>query len=251
MKNFKVLGAHQPNFLPYLGFFDKMKMSDVFVIRDEVLFTASDYHHRNRIRINGNDNQNNPQCKWVKVPVEKVKDNIMHVPIRKDARVKDKLWREAILHDLKASYGGSPDFPEIFSEVRDIIEKGHSKLLSINMDLIYFFMKKFEINTKIVLASELGLKPEHFQKGDASQDLVDICKHLGAETYLSGSGGKSYLDLKKFEDVGINVEFQDFVHPTYQQMFPGFLPNMAAIDYLFCRNLDKPKFDFVKNGIRN
>ena len=64
----KIVSAHQPNFLPYLGFFDKMDKSDVFVIRDEVQFAERDYHHRNRIRINGPRN-NEPQCKWIRVPV--------------------------------------------------------------------------------------------------------------------------------------------------------------------------------------
>ena len=87
-----IVSAHQPNFLPYLGFFDKMKNSDIFVIRDEVLFIEKDYHQRNRIRINGNDNLNNPQFKWLKVPVINVNNYILHIPIKKDFKEKKTLW---------------------------------------------------------------------------------------------------------------------------------------------------------------
>jgi hypothetical protein len=84
------------------------------------------------------------------------------------------------------------------------------------------------------MASSLGLKPEHYEKSNASEDLVAICKALGADVYLSGSGGRGYLDLEPFKREGIEVRFQDYQHPVYEQAFPGFLPNMSAIDALFC-----------------
>ena len=107
-----VVSAHQPNFLPYLGFFDKMKKSDIFVIRDEVLFIRKDYHQRNRIRINGNDNLGNPQFKWLKVPVEEKLDYIMHIPVKKEFLIKKIPWNQKILQGIKASYKGAVFFDE-------------------------------------------------------------------------------------------------------------------------------------------
>jgi hypothetical protein len=230
----KVLAAHQPNFMPYLGFFDKMKKADIFVIRDEVQFTASDYHHRNRIRINSNDNHNNPQFKWLTVPVEDLRDYILHISIKRDAQIGKLSWQERFLHDIKSNYQGTPHFEEVFSELQKIFDNSDEKVLSLNMKIINFLKKAFDIKTEIIMASELGLKPLTYQKSDASEELVNICKKLNADTYLSGNGARVYLNEEPFKKAGIKVEYQNFHHPVYKQRFPGFIPNLASIDALFC-----------------
>jgi hypothetical protein len=250
-----IVSAHQPNFLPYLGFFDKMNKSDIFVIRDEVLFTDSDYHHRNRIRINGNDNINNPQFKWLTVPVIKINDHILHVKLKKDAMIKNKIWKDILLHDIEANYKNSPYFNEFFPKIREVFNDEHESLLSLNMKIINLLKELFGVNSKIVFASDLNLKPVYYEKSNASEDLAKICKSLNADVYLSGPGGKGYLDLEKFDEYGIDVEFQEFVHPVYKQNFSGFLPNMASIDALFCIGnkiiaKDTPLLE-IKNGIIN
>lgn len=238
-----IVSCHQPNFMPYLGFFDKMNKSDIFVIRDEVLFTDSDYHHRNRIRINGNDNHNNPQFKWITVPVEKINDNIMHVKIKKDARIKNKHWKDSILHDIESNYNNTLFFPKIFPKIKEIFDNNYENLIDLNLEIIKLLKEIFNINTEIILASELNLKPEHFKKSNASEDLAKICKCLNADVYLSGNGGKNYLEKEKFDEREIEVRFQDFQHPNYKQNYPGFLANMSSIDALLCigNNL------FIKN----
>jgi len=232
-----IVSAHQPNFLPYLGFFDKMKNSDIFVIRDEVLFIEKDYHQRNRIRINGNDNLNNPQFKWLKVPVINVNNYILHIPIKKDFKEKKTLWNEKILVDLKAAYMGAKFFNDFFPAFEDIFDNSDEKLISLNMKIISLLKNAFEIKTKIIFASELNLKAEKYDsenKNDASEDLAEICKKLNADVYLSGEGGKNYLNLEKFKEKEIEVKFQEYKHLVYSQKYPGFLPNMSAIDALFC-----------------
>ena len=77
-----VVAAHQPNFMPYLGFFDKMNQCDIFVIRDECLYVKDDYHRRNRIRINGQNNETNPQFAWLSVPAIDSHDYIKHIQIK-------------------------------------------------------------------------------------------------------------------------------------------------------------------------
>lgn len=228
-----ILSAHQPNFLPYLGFFDKMKASNIFVIRDEVLFVKKEYHNRNRIRINSHDNLNDPQSKWISAPVDDPKDYIYHTKIKKDMKQKNKLWHKALLHDIETSYHNATYFKIFFPEIKKIFDNSDDGLLSLNMKIIFFFKEVFKIPTRIILASELNLKPKNYAPSDASEDLVRICEALGAETYLSGAGGKMYLDLTPFKKKGIEVRFEDYQHPVYEQNYPGFLPNMAAIDALF------------------
>ena len=229
-----IVSAHQPNFLPYLGFFDKMKKSDIFVIRDEVLFIKKEYHNRNRIRINSYDNLKNPQSKWISVPVEDPQDYFMHVLIKNNLMQKDKLWNRSLLHEIKAGYHKAQYFKTFFPEIEKIFNNSDEKLLSLNMKIINFLKNIFQIKTPIILASELSLKPKNCEKSDASEDIAQICEKLKAGIYLSGSGGKTYLSLEPFEKRNIEVQFQDYKHPVYEQHLPGFIPYMAAIDALFC-----------------
>ncbi len=231
--DFLVVSAHQPNFMPYLGFFDKMQKSKIFVIRDEVLYVKKEFHNRNRIRINGND-VNEPQSKWINVPVKDPKDYILHATIKKDLKLKNLSWNEKTLQDIKLNYEKAPYFNKFFPEIESIFDNNHDDLISLNMKLIKFLARSFQIKTKIILASELDLKPKRYEKSDASQDLAKICEVLKADVYLSGSGGKGYLNLEPFNKNKMKVDFQEYNHPVYQQAFPGFLPYMSAIDALFC-----------------
>lgn len=229
------IALHQPNFLPYLGFFDKLNSADLFVIRDEVLFVKGDFHNRNKIRINSNDNINNPQFKWLHVPVNDTKDYIKHIDIEDNDS-----WKSKLLHEIKVNYSSAPYFQKYYFDIEKIFLKDHEKLIDLNMELIKYLAKSFGITTKIIFASELGLKPKNYEKSNASQDIINICKSLNAKTYISGEGGTNYLDLDLFKKSKINLEFQNYIHPTYNQRFPGFVPYMSALDALFCKG-EMPK----------
>ncbi|MDO8509080.1 MAG: WbqC family protein [Nanoarchaeota archaeon] len=246
----KVLSAHQPNFLPYLGFFDKMQSSDIFVIRDEVLFIKKEYHNRNKIRINSHDNVNNPMSKWISAPVHHQDDFIKHILIQKEIKQKNIQWYQSILHEIEASYSKAPYFKTFFPEFQKIFNNSETHLLSLNMKVINLIKEIFQIKTPIILASQLKLKPDHYEKSAASVDIANICQALNADIYLSGSGGRTYLNLEPFNNRKIKVEFQDYHHPKYEQHLPGFLPYMASIDALFCigrmPQIDSPTI-FISN----
>ena len=231
-KNF-VVSAHQPNFIPYLGFFDKIQKSDIVVIRDEVQYVTKEFHNRNKIRINSH-NQNILLSKWLNVPVNNSLDYIKNININKDSLHKNKSWNKNILQNIKINYHKTPFFDEFFPEIGKIMDNSDDKLISLNMKLIKFLMKSFNIQTKIIMASDLKLKQNNIQKSNASEDISNICKVLDANTYLSGGGAKIYLNEAPFINSEIKVEFQEFDHPIYSQAFPGFLPNMSALDALFC-----------------
>jgi hypothetical protein len=95
------------------------------------------------------------------------------------------------------------------------------------MNLIEFLMNAFDIDVKIVNASEFGFKTKSSQKN------LDLVRAVGGDVYLSGSMGANYLNVSLFEKEDIKVVFQDFKHPIYKQRYEGFIPNMAAIDALF------------------
>jgi len=224
----RVVSAHQPNFLPYLGFFDKMIRSDVFVIRDEVQFVERDYHHRNRIRIDSPRGQP-PQCKWIRVPVVKEQTDLKRVRIKSDVKDKNIPWNIFMLRQITSNYETSPNFAQYFPELDLILHLETTNLIDLNMVIITWLQDCFEIDTEIVYASELN----YGKTGDPSRDLAKIAETVDADVYLSGSGGRNYLNLAYFDASGVDVRFQSFNHPVYRQQYDGFVPNMAAIDALF------------------
>ena len=216
-----IVGIHQPNYLPYLGFFDKMEKSDIFVIYDDVQFNKEDYQHRNRIRIYHG-------WKWLTVPVEKKYIPINEIRIKnKSATRKGVAWSEDHFNNIKDNYKDMPYYDAYRNKIKKIYEKTQDKLVVLNMNLINFLIKAFDIGTEIVFSSDLGFASR------SSQRLVEMVEVLSGDVYLSGPEGRNYLDVSLFEKKGIKVEFQDFKHPLYEQRYEGFIPNMSAIDALF------------------
>ena len=216
-----IIAIHQPNYLPYLGFFDKMAKSDIFVIYDDAQFNKSDFQHRNRIRIYHG-------WKWLTVPVDKKRIPINEVKIRNEVKTwKGVKWANAHFRDIHDNYKDAPYYSVYADELMRIYKRTYEKLVDLNMELIRFLMKAFDIDVEIVFSSELGFTSK------STQRLVEIVEALGGDVYLSGPKGKDYLDVSLFEHRGIKVVFQDFMHPVYKQRYEGFIPNMSAIDALF------------------
>ncbi len=216
-----IIAIHQPNYLPYLGFFDKMAKSDIFVIYDDAQFNKSDFQHRNRIRIYHG-------WKWLTVPVEKKRIPINEIRIKNEVSTwKGIWWADAHFKDIEDNYKDAAYYSEYADELKKIYEKRYDKLVELNMELINFLKKAFDIKTEIVFSSEMDLTSR------STERLVEMVEALEGDTYLSGAAGRNYLDTSLFEEKGIRVEFQDFKHPVYKQRYKGFEPNMAAIDALF------------------
>ncbi len=216
-----IIGIHQPNYLPYLGFFDKMAKSDIFVIYDDAQFNKSDFQHRNRIRIYHG-------WKWLTVPVEKKRIPINEVKIKNEIKTwKGMKWSDAHFKDIHDNYKDAPYYSAYADELMRIYKRTYEKLVDLNMELIIFLMKAFDIDVEIVFSRDFGFTSKSTQK------LVELVEALGGDVYLSGPKGKDYLDVSLFERKGIKVVFQDFKHPVYKQRYEGFVPNMAAIDALF------------------
>ena len=215
-----IVSIHQPNYLPYLGFFDKMKQADTFVIYDDAQFNKGEFQHRNRIRIYHG-------WKYLTVPVEGKRIPIRDIRIRNELMIKGITWQETHLNEIQANYNNTPYYARYEDRLEAIYTDKYNKLIDLNMNLINFLKDAFDIKTKIISASELGFTSQ------STERLVDITEALGGDVYLSGPAGRDYLDISLFESKGIRVEFQDFKHPVYKQRYEGFIPNMSAIDALF------------------
>ena len=215
-----IVAIHQPNYLPYLGFFDKMKESDIFVIYDDAQFNKREFQHRNKIRIYDG-------WEWLTVPVIKKEIPIKEIEIVNETQKNKPHWSKTHFRDIHANYVKTEYFGIYEEELRRIYEKKYERLVDLNMNLIKFLMKAFDINVKTVYASKFEFKTKSSKKN------LDIVKSVGGDVYLSGPTGQNYLDVSLFEKDGIKVLFQDFKHPVYKQRYEGFVPNMAAIDALF------------------
>ncbi len=215
-----IIAIHQPNYLPYPGFFDKMRQSDLFVIYDDAQFNKGDFHHRNKIRIFQG-------WKWLTVPVEKKLIPINEISIRNELAIKDEIWQNNHYKLIVDNYEETPFFHIYKKELKEIYSRKYSRLIDLNMSLINFLKNAFDIDTKLVLSSELGLKSK------STQRLIDIVKALEGDVYLSGPMGRKYLDIALFNNEEIEVTFQHFKHPVYKQFYSGFIPNLSAIDALF------------------
>lgn len=217
-----IVSIHQPNYLPYLGFFDKIRQSDIFIVHDDCQFVSKDWHHRNKIRIyNG--------WKWLTVPVNKKEIPINEVTIKNEKPKNSALWSKVHYREIEANYKNTPYFASYNEELRRIYKRRYEKLIDLNVELIKFLLKVFDINPEIIFASTFGFNSTKTQK------IIDLVNAVEGDVYISGSGGKNYLDLSMIKD--FEVVFQDFKHPVYPQRYPGFEPNMASIDTLF--NLGK------------
>jgi hypothetical protein len=226
----KIMTAHQPNFLPYLGFFDKMVAvhemgteSGVFVLREDCQFVNKDFHHRNRIR-------NYESWQWLHLPVEKSRNPIDQIPIKVEEKISQVPWNEYHLRLITQLYKKALYFDDFYPELEEIYSKPSNNLAEFNIRLIKYLIESFDIKTKVISIYDL---PSSVRTDDPSKTLKEIAKALDADTYLSGDGGKDYMDLSYFKD-GVQVVFQNYKHPVYPQRFPGFQPNMSAIDALFC-----------------
>ncbi|MCX6709421.1 MAG: WbqC family protein [Candidatus Woesearchaeota archaeon] len=209
--------------MPYLGFFDKIAKSDLFFILDDAQFSKEDFHNRNRIKTREGS-------KWLTIPVEKKKIPLTETRIKNEILISGMEWEKYHPMLIKQSYANTTFFKEYFSnleKIYDKVAKDTPMLSENNMLFIEYLCDVFRIKVPKIRSSTLGIETQR------SQRIVDICKVLHADTYLSGDGAKNYLDEKLFEDNDIKLFYQNYNHPLYSQANGDFIPYMAAIDYLF------------------
>jgi hypothetical protein len=211
---------HQPQFLPYLGFFHKVAHGDLLVMLDDVQFQERGFQHRNVIKM-----QTGKQ--WLTVPVRQSRGQLI-----KDVVIDPQSnWRKKHWAALVSNYSPAPFFKQHAPSLEPILVQGtHTRLVDLDIELLRWAFAILEIDVPIRLSSELGL-----DSGDANDRHIAICKAVGADTYLSGPGGKEYMVLEQYEQAGVRVEFQDYKSREYPQLCPkhGFIANVAVVDAIF------------------
>ena len=211
--------AHQPVYLPWLGLFHKIILADYFVSFNQVQYLPKDWNNRNKIKTDKGS-------LWLTVPVLRSgyrEKTIAEININNDTRWNIKHWKS-----IKQFYGKAPYFNRYSNFFEDVyIKKEWEYLIDINEYMLKWFLDELSIKTKFLDAKE------YYLKGKKSDLVLDMCKKLKAKTYIFGKHGTDYADLVSFEENNIDIIFQDYRHPKYHQLYPGFIPYLSIIDLLF------------------
>lgn len=215
-----IVTIHQPNYLPWLGFFDKMAQADLFVLLDNVQYVRQGFQGRTKIK--------SPQgAFWLTVPLHYHQREKLDI---RDIEIDDTQdWKTRHLQCLTSAYGKAPYFAQYAQRFGDLYSREWNRLGELNIAAIELLADAMGIETPCVISSDLeGL---HGQK---SELIVSVCKAVGADEYLSGPSGRNYIDEDVFRREGVTLRYQEFEHPVYEQRFGEFIPAMSAVDALFC-----------------
>lgn len=223
-----IVAIHQPCFLPWLGYLERMAEADLFILLDHVQFERRNYQNRTQICVDG-------QAQWLTVPVhqhsqlEKICDKLIDNPPRNGNG--DHWWGANHARTLRHAYRNAPFLADFEAPLRRILETPHSHLADLNLALLDFLREAMDIHTPMVKSTELDVA------GARSDLILNLCLATGADRYLAGMGGsRSYLDVAAFRAAGVDIVWQDFQHPRYAQCgSDSFIAGLSAIDFLFNR----------------
>lgn len=212
----------QPGYLPWLGFFDQLRSADIFVYYDDVQYDTHGWRNRNRIKT-----QNGPI--WLTVPV---RHSGLEQPRILDVEIDGRsTWARKHVASLRQAYAGAPFTRQYIPAIEELLHRPWERLIDLDMAVVDLMAGWFGLQRRIERASLLGIG------GDQSERLLNICRHFCASTYVSGAAARDYLDVPLFERHGIQVEWQQYAHPVYQQQHGEFVPYLSAIDVVLnCGN---------------
>jgi len=214
-----IVSIHQPAYFPWLGYFDKIIQSDIFVYLDTVQFQKNSFQNRNKIRTS-------QSWIWLTVPVI-TKNVLFTTPLNKIKIDNKQKWRKKHYQSICMNYSKSTHFKKYRPLIENYFTKEWEYLSDLCFKMLIDFLNILNISTTIIKSSDM--KEKNVSKNDL---ILEICKDLKATTYFSGKCGQDYIDEDSFNKHNIDVVFQDYEHPVYNQLYSGFEPYMGIIDLL-------------------
>ncbi|MCM8612112.1 WbqC family protein [Accumulibacter sp.] len=217
----RTIAIHQPNFFPWLGYFDKMARSDVFVFLDHVQFPKKGGVWCNRVQmlVAG-------EARWVTAPIRRAFHGV--APINEIEWADEQPWRSRLLKTLAANYSRAPFYSETMDWLAPLILSPENNLARYNMAVIR------------AIADQVGLRHDHCVPssalgcdGQASDLLISLTRRLDGSCYLCGGGASGYQDDQAFARAGISLAYQRYQHPVYRQKgAEDFVPGLSIVDSL-------------------
>jgi len=225
-----IIASHQPNFIPWPGFFYKLLNADVLVLLDDVQFPlGTSWVNRNRLK-------NAEGAFWLTVPVWKTgkgKQLIKEVEI-----CNEKDWQRKHYRSLIHAYKNAPYFREHLDFFEQIYQQKWNRLLDLNLTILDYLLAALGIDQRPILSSSLNLTSKGVEL------LIQICEKLGAHSYIALSTSKNHINEEAFRQRGINVKYIKFKPPIYPQLWGDFLPNLSIVDLLL--NCGPKALDIIK-----
>ena len=211
-----IISIHQPDYIPWLGYYYKMAHSDIFVYLDEVQFSNEAAHNFNVIKTSQGEYR-------LKIPVSYNFGDPINCVITKDQLI----WKKKHLKTLEMNYSRAPFFKEIFPKFSDILMISYPTLSDLNISINQFICDEFGIHPIIRRSSEFDLHSKRETK------VLDICETLGGSIYLSGNGARIYQKESNFQERNIELRYLKYKSIEYKQVWKGFMPNLSVLDYIF------------------
>lgn len=217
----RICAIHQPNFFPWLGYFDKIRKCDKFIVLDDVQFerkNAGTWMNRVAINISGSK-------KWLTAPIIRP-GGLFKV---NEVLSQETKWRDKIKKTIQTNYGKSEFFKEYHDIIFSLIDFPSNKLFEYNINVISTICNilNIEFKKKSVLSSSLGITTT------STQRLIDLSKTVDCNAYMAGGGAEGYQKDEHFIKQGVSLLYQNFVHPIYSQKSREFIPGLSILDALF------------------
>ena len=227
--------AHQPAYLPWLGYFHKIALADEFVLLDSVQFEKNSFTNRNKIKVSNGE-------AWLTIPLEMkghITKGVNEMLIDEKSDWRKKHWNSLLMNYKKAPFFAKhADFFEFYYK-----NATTSKLVDFISISTNYFLNELQIKPTYKKLSELSLQSKK------QELIVDICVVTKADLFVFGSQGKDYADVDYFKEKKINCYFQEYKHPVYSQLWGDFKPYMGIIDCLFNNGSEKTKEIIFENNV--
>lgn len=215
-----IVAAHQPHFLPWLGYLNKVASADAFVWLDTVQYRKN--YFQNRTRIMGADGVE----RWLGVPVHAHLDTAI-----RDVTIAEPRWRTKVERTVEQAYGRAPHFAACWPPLRDAIHAASDRLSEVNLALFRVLLAQLGLErVRVVEASAIGVDAD-----DPTDRLVALCRALGGDRYIAGRGGRSYMRMDAFDAAGIGVLWQEFdpARARWRRANGDEVAGLSVIDALF------------------
>ncbi len=211
-----IVSIHQPQYMPWLGYFDKIDRAGVFVLLDTVQYKKNEWQNRNRIKTTDG-------WQWLTVPV-----NYRYPQSIREVAVNDReRWQHRQRQAITTNYRKAPHWSLLEPFLEEVWTRQWQTIAQLNIHVVRRLVEILGIETPIHVASETGAFPEN-----PDERLIAIARHFGADIYLAGSGGHDYMDMEKYSQNRLRVVFQEYRHPVYRQQFGEFIPFLSVIDLI-------------------
>lgn len=223
-----IISIHQPNYIPWIGYFHKIAHSDVFVVFDDIQFPrGKDFIFRNKIKTENG-------AKWLSIPI---KNRSEFVSIKNAEINNDIEWNKKHINSIYSNYHKTEFFENYFKKIESIIDKKWKLLIDLNLEINKTILDLLKINTKIVRSSDLNIKESGTMK------VLKIIQKFNGDTYLTGwgPGSRRYIvgNEMRFSESGVDIKLQKITIPQYNQYFDDFVPNLSILDMLFNVEIEK------------